>query len=177
MPSIWTSVFRLLYQTVNQLFYRASVLSIPIYITLRSSNTYMLSEKKLSLCINRAKTNVLVFPLRLQSIILSLSIGLGEYSKVFWKNLAWKALNQCTQVHWDQIWVLSSLKSRLATFSGSSISRFEFYIHCFNPVGRILYLFLIQRAIITEQNLTVLSTLFLCTFSRYSKLFYNPTSL
>lgn len=79
MPSIWTSVFRLPHQIINQLFHQASDLLIRICIKLKSLNTHILPKRKLLLYIDGAKANALVFFSYLQLIILSLGIGSGEY--------------------------------------------------------------------------------------------------
>ena len=173
---IYTSVFKSPHQIVNQLFHQGSVLSIPIWITFRSSKTEILPLVELSLNIKGANVYALIASSFLQLITLSIGIA-GEYSYSWLGKPALNAWNRCDLTHCFQ--TAEPFGPNIDARMSYTLNNlcFKFHIDCWRPVAGIRQPFLIHSAIVTERNLIVSPSLSLCTFSRYSKLSQVPISL
>lgn len=103
-----------------------------------------------------------------------LDIDADSNNRSFARKTAWNLWNQ---VHFIRVSLVSGPNTFFPNFQGSKYSLFAFHIHCFKPVNRILYLFLLYRVIVTDLNFTILPIFSLSIFSQYLKLSPVPTSL
>lgn len=136
----------------------------------------MIPAVELLLCIERAYVNASVRPSFRQSMILREGME-TEYSNASHGKSARKALNRWDQTHFFRMPTAWKPNTVFMTSRDCSKSFITFHIDCLRPISSICQLFLIQRAIVTDRNLTVSPIRSPCIFSRYLKLSHVPTSL